>query len=87
MAKQKKSYTSVYILSIARHAIHLQFDISTNALEIRAVQSQKCIEWSAVNCTYYIWCIGFTQTAFIEEWKNKRSDDFYIVFPIALKIL
>jgi hypothetical protein len=29
--------------STARHAIHLQFDISANAFEIRAVQSPKCI--------------------------------------------
>jgi hypothetical protein len=28
-------------LQSARHAIHLQFNISANALEIRAVQSQK----------------------------------------------
>jgi hypothetical protein len=27
----------------ARHAIHLPFDISANALEIRAVQSLKCL--------------------------------------------
>jgi hypothetical protein len=26
-----------------KHAIHLQFDISANALEIRAGQSSKCI--------------------------------------------
>jgi hypothetical protein len=31
------------VRSTARHAIHLQFDISANALEIKAVQSQKCI--------------------------------------------
>jgi hypothetical protein len=31
--------------------MHLQFDISANALEIRAVQSPKCIVWCAVNCT------------------------------------
>jgi hypothetical protein len=31
------------VRSIARHAIHLQFDISANAFEIRAVQSPECI--------------------------------------------
>jgi hypothetical protein len=32
-----------YVRSTARHAIHLQFDISTNAFEIRAVQSPECM--------------------------------------------
>jgi hypothetical protein len=31
------------VQSTARHAIHLQFDIIANALEIRAVQSPKCV--------------------------------------------
>jgi hypothetical protein len=33
----------------SRHGIHLQSDISVNALVIRAVQSQKCIVWYAVD--------------------------------------
>jgi hypothetical protein len=40
------------VQSTARHAIHLQFFISANALEIRAVQSPKCIVWCAEDCTY-----------------------------------
>jgi hypothetical protein len=28
----------------ARYAIHLQFDISANAVEIRAIQSSYCID-------------------------------------------
>jgi hypothetical protein len=32
-----------YLRSTAHHAIHLQFDISSNAREIRAVQSPQCI--------------------------------------------
>jgi hypothetical protein len=40
------------IRSTARHAIHMQFDIITNVLEIRAVQSPKCIFWRVVDCTY-----------------------------------
>jgi hypothetical protein len=31
------------VRSTARHAIHLQFDISSNVIEIRAVQSPKCM--------------------------------------------
>jgi hypothetical protein len=30
------------VQSTTRHAIHLQFDINTNAVEIREVQSPKC---------------------------------------------
>jgi hypothetical protein len=37
--------------STALHSIHLQFDISNNAFEIRAVQSSKCIVWCANDCT------------------------------------
>jgi hypothetical protein len=33
----------IQVRSTARHAIHLRFGISANALEIRAVQSPKCI--------------------------------------------
>jgi hypothetical protein len=40
------------VQSTARHAIHLQFDISATAFEIRAVKSAKCIVWCAVDCTY-----------------------------------
>jgi hypothetical protein len=32
-----------YVRSTVRHAIHLQFDIRANALEITAIQSPKCI--------------------------------------------
>jgi hypothetical protein len=32
----------------------MKFDISVNALEIRAVQSPKCIAWCAVDCTYIL---------------------------------
>jgi hypothetical protein len=31
--------------------MHLQFDISANALEIRAVQSPNCVARCAVDCT------------------------------------
>jgi hypothetical protein len=31
-----------YVRLTARHAIHLQFDISANAIKVRAVQSPKC---------------------------------------------
>jgi hypothetical protein len=31
------------IRSTARHAAHLQFDISAKAIEIRAVKTPKCI--------------------------------------------
>jgi hypothetical protein len=43
-----------YVRSTARHAIHLQFDISANSLEIRAVQIIKCLVWLAVDCTILI---------------------------------
>jgi hypothetical protein len=39
------------VWSTVRHAIHLQFNISANALDIRSVQSPKCIVWCAVDCT------------------------------------
>jgi hypothetical protein len=32
-----------YVRLTARHAIHLQFHIIANALEIRAVQNPKCL--------------------------------------------
>jgi hypothetical protein len=38
--------------STARHAIHLRFDISSNSLGIRAVQSPKCLAGCAVDCTF-----------------------------------
>jgi hypothetical protein len=40
------------IVSTVNSTIHLQFDISANALEIRAAKSLKCIVWCAVDCTY-----------------------------------
>jgi hypothetical protein len=33
------------------HVIHLQLDISANALEIRVLQCLKCIVWRAIDCT------------------------------------
>jgi hypothetical protein len=36
-------YPIVYARLTARHVIHLNFDIGPNALEIRALQSTKCI--------------------------------------------
>jgi hypothetical protein len=39
------------VRSTARHAIHLQFHISTNALEIRVAQSHECIVGRADDCT------------------------------------
>jgi hypothetical protein len=37
------------VRSAAHYAIHLQFDISANALVIRAVHSPKCIvRWAVV---------------------------------------
>jgi hypothetical protein len=36
-------FSVFYVRSTARHAIHLQFDICANTLEIRAVQSPECI--------------------------------------------
>jgi hypothetical protein len=38
-------------MSTARHAMHLKFDISPNALEIR-VQSSKCEIWCAIDYTH-----------------------------------
>jgi hypothetical protein len=35
---------------LAHHAMHLQLDIRSNALEIRVVQSQNCIVWCAIAC-------------------------------------
>jgi hypothetical protein len=40
------------VRSTARHTIHLPIDISTNALEIRAIQSPKRIVRCVINCTY-----------------------------------
>jgi hypothetical protein len=37
-----------YVRSTARHAIHFQFDVSANVLEIRAVQSPICCAKSDV---------------------------------------
>jgi hypothetical protein len=39
------------VQSTACHAIHVLFNISSNALQIRALQSPKCIVWCAVDCT------------------------------------
>jgi hypothetical protein len=36
-------FCSVQVRSTVRHTIQLQFDISANALEIRALQTPKCI--------------------------------------------
>jgi hypothetical protein len=37
----------VMVQSTARNTIHLQFNISAIALDIRAVQSPRCIVWRA----------------------------------------
>jgi hypothetical protein len=42
------------VRSTVRHAIHMHFDISANALEIRVVQSPKCVDRRAVDCTLRI---------------------------------
>jgi hypothetical protein len=39
------------VRSTSRHAIHLQLNISTRALEIRELQSPKCNIWWTVDCT------------------------------------
>jgi hypothetical protein len=36
-------YKRIYVRPTTRRALHLQFDISSNTLEIRAVQSSKCL--------------------------------------------
>jgi hypothetical protein len=41
-----------YVRSTVCHTIHLQFDISANAFEIRALQSLQCIVRCTVDCTY-----------------------------------
>jgi hypothetical protein len=46
-------YQFLIVRSTARHAITLQLDISANALEIRVVQSPKCIVWCVVDCTSF----------------------------------
>jgi hypothetical protein len=46
-----KSMIMNKVRSTAHSAIYLQLDIIANALEIRAVQSPKCIVWCAVDCT------------------------------------
>jgi hypothetical protein len=51
------------IQTTARHAIHLQFDINANALEIRAAQSPKCIIRCAVDFTLEQKECGFIKSA------------------------
>jgi hypothetical protein len=41
--KKKMGYSLYNVRSTARHAKHLQLNISANALEIRAIQRTKCI--------------------------------------------
>jgi hypothetical protein len=60
--KRKRSNTlgqhfldPVDVRSTARHTIHLQFDISPNFLEIKAVHRPKCIVWCAVD--YVCWLV------------------------------
>jgi hypothetical protein len=45
---------TINVRSTACHAIQLQFNISANTVEKRAVQSPKCIVWCAVNCTFTV---------------------------------
>jgi hypothetical protein len=40
---QQNNERNISVRSTARRVIHLQFDISANAVEIRAVQNPKCI--------------------------------------------
>jgi hypothetical protein len=42
-----------YVRSTVWHAIHLLFDIGDNAIEIRAVQSLKCL----MCCLLYVWVV------------------------------
>jgi hypothetical protein len=42
-----------YVRSTARHTLHLQFNVSAKALEIRAVQNPKCIVGCAVDRTLW----------------------------------
>jgi hypothetical protein len=53
----QNAYRVSNVWSTAHHAIHLQFDISTNAFEIRAVQSLECMVWFAADCTFEEWLI------------------------------
>jgi hypothetical protein len=45
------------VRSTARYAIHLEFDISPNAFEIRVVQSSKWLIWRVVGCTFGRLCL------------------------------
>jgi hypothetical protein len=63
---------------------HVQFDISANALEIRAVQSPKCIVWYAVDCTFFAELVSVAQAMkkwlkdyhFLAVQKNKWNKRF-----------
>jgi hypothetical protein len=53
-----------HVLSAARHAIHLQFDIGANALGIRAVHTPKFIVRCAGNCPCRFWeMVEFSKVA------------------------
>jgi hypothetical protein len=41
--KSEKQHSKLSVQTTARHAIHLQYDISTNALDIRTLQSPNCL--------------------------------------------
>jgi hypothetical protein len=46
--------TTGHVRSAAHHVIYLQFDISANSFEIRAIQYLKSIVWCAVDYTYVL---------------------------------
>jgi hypothetical protein len=51
-------YTLAAARLTARHAVHMQFDISANALRIRAEQSLKCLMISTK--IHHKWVSGLT---------------------------
>jgi hypothetical protein len=49
----KENYSIILnVLSTARQTVRLQFDISTDAIEIRAILSRQYTVWFVVDCTY-----------------------------------
>jgi hypothetical protein len=58
-----------YVRSTAHQAIHWQFNISANALVIRATQSPKCIVRCAVECTNEV----YNNTIVLRDVKSPQS--------------
>jgi hypothetical protein len=56
------------VWSTARHVIHLQFNISANALVIRGVQSLKCKVWCGVDCKYNQQHLSLYKTNIFSIW-------------------